>query len=118
MLERLELQQRLAGSEATGGAARAGLIRQQILPNMRKELAIANQELRAARRGKSITAREEAEQRVQELPLAILQRQLDAQEATKQNTEEIKRNTAGSAALSFEFGGQRHTDLVTEGVGL
>lgn len=113
-LERLELQQRLAGTFEQGGAERAAFITGTIIPALEKELRRLEKLRDVAReqRDKEL-ARETAEQ-IAAKQNEILQAQLTAQEQIKANTDNL-RDLAG--ALGFEFSGQAFTDLVGVGTG-
>ncbi len=112
-----ELDQRLAGTydTAAGRRARAEFVTSQIIPALdgeRRALQAAADDERA-RNGES--------QQWRDLVLALLgkaneikQAELDVQETIAENTEPLK-EFAG--ATSFEFGGQRFTDLITAGLG-
>lgn len=100
-LRKLELEQQIAGTFETGGGARAALIRGVLIPLL--------EERRSQLKGEKNRARRE------ELTLQILELQLEAQNAIKENTDQIQKNTGN---LSFEFQGQRFSDSFALGVGV
>lgn len=113
-LQGLELSQQLAGTFDTGGAQRADFIHQQIVPALQAELnSILGELSAAASTGDAATYRQailDALGKQNE----ISQANLDANEATAANTDDLK-DLAGST--TFEFGSQRFTDLVAVGTG-
>lgn len=109
-LARLELEQRLAGTfESTGGAqARSDYIRQQVIPALDAELiALTAQRMEAERHGDQTLARQIAEA-IAAKQNSVLQGQLDAMEAVKENTS-LLRDFGGTSA--FGYRDQIHTDL-------
>lgn len=101
-LQRLEVEQRLAGTYESGGGAqaRADLIRQQIVPALDAEiLAFTAQQMEAQRQGNTDLVRQ-----LQEAIFAkqtdLLQKNLDANEETAANTDLLK-EFGGSTAFSY-----------------
>lgn len=110
-LQRLELQQRLAGTFETGGQARADYINQTILPALRTEIAALEAQYQTA-----ATPAEQAAilQALEQKRNDVLQAQLDALEQIKDNTQSLKEF---DGTTTFEFAGQQFTDLVGVGTG-
>jgi len=118
-LQGIELTQRLAGSYDKGGQQRADYILSTIVPDLQAEQAgIRAQGIEAMRQNNADLARQ-LTQAYAEKQNEILQAQLDAQEATAQNTEQTAdalKNLGGT--LGFDFGGARMTDaLIASGIG-
>ncbi|HYH59801.1 MAG TPA: phage tail tape measure protein [Thermoleophilaceae bacterium] len=113
-LQRIELEQRIAGTFETGGAARADYMRETIMPALEAELAaLQKQRTDALVQGDPVLARQIAE--------AIAGKQNDILQVIATSNEEIKDNTDPknlAGALAFEAGGQGFTDLVSAGVGI
>lgn len=114
-LQRLELQQRLAGTFDTGGAQRADYITKTIMPSIQAEInALTAQQDEAKKQGDTTLARQIAEQ-IGGKQNELLQAQLDAQEQIAANTESLK-DFDGS--ITFEYQGQRFDDDLSDiGVG-
>lgn len=103
LLTGLELQQRLAGTFDTGGAARAAFITAKIIPDLQKELAALQNQLAVARQQGDQKLADQIAEAIAGKSNDILQAQLDAQEAIKENTEPLKNLTG---PVGFEFRGQ------------
>ena len=105
-LQTLELQQRLANTYDTGGQARADYITSTIIPAIQAEI-------------KTLQARGASAEDIQRAQNDLLQEQLDAQDAIKQNTADAAESLAKlGGTLGFEFQGSRLTDdLLASGVG-
>lgn len=105
-LQTLELQQRLAGTYDQGGRARADYITSTIIPAIQAEI-------------KTLQARGASAEDIQRAQNDLLQEQLDAQDAIKQNTADAAESLAKlGGTLGFEFQGSRLTDdLLASGVG-
>jgi hypothetical protein len=110
--QKLELEQRLAGTFDAGGQQRADYINTQLIPALNTELAaLQAQERTAAEQGDPKLA-EQIGEAVASKQNDILQAQLDAQEDIKANTE--PRKVGGT--LGFAFEGSTLTDSII-GVG-
>lgn len=114
--QRLELRQQLAGTFDTGGAQRAEFIRSQVIPALRHELTELQRELRTQLRVGDRAGARQTQQAIEEKRNEILQAQLDALNAIKQNTADVARHLQGP--LSFEFQNQAFTDLLGAGTGV
>ena len=117
-LQRVELEQRLAGTYDTGGRARADYITNQVIPQLQSERdQIRAQGVEAMRQNNADLARQ-LRQAWEEKGNDILQALLDvkdASETTAANTDPLKQL---GGQLAFEFGGSRLTDdLLSSGVG-
>jgi hypothetical protein len=109
-LQRLELEQQLIGTadSAGGRMGRADFIRQQILPAIQAEIqALMIQQQTAQALGDAELARQIAEA-IYAKQNEVLQGQLDALNAVKENTDPLK-DFGGSIAFSHQ--GQTFTDL-------
>lgn len=114
-LQRLELEQRLAGTYEAGGAARAQYITANVVPALQAELTALKEQERVAREQGDAAALRQTIEAEAAKSNEILQAQLDAQEQIADNTE--PRRFGGT--LGFGFGGETLTDtLVTTGNGL
>ncbi len=115
LLSRLELEQRLAGTFETGGGARADFISAQVLPALRSEVAaLQAQQAEAVGQGDPVLARQIAEQ-VWAKENAVLQAQLEAQEAIRDSAEDLKEY---GGTLALQSRGQQFTDLRNTIVGV
>lgn len=115
-LQNLELQQQLSGTfDSTEGAqARSDFIKNTILPAINAEITALQAQLKVANeQGDSKLATQIAEE-IAGKQNDLLQAQLDAQNAIKENTDNLKDQQGSSA---FDFGGQGFTDLIGVGVG-
>lgn len=109
-LQRLELEQQLIGTfESTGGAmGRADFIKAQIIPAIQGEIQALQVQLAAAQAtGDSALATQIAEA-IYGKQNDVLQSQLDAMNAVKDNTDVLKEF---GGALAFSYQGQVQTDL-------
>lgn len=109
-LQRIELEQRLAGTFESAGAgqARAEFIRRQIIPAMDAEIiALERQRMEAEAQGNASLVRQLREQ-IFDKQNEILQANLDANEQTAANTDALK-EFGGSTAFSYRE--QVMTDL-------
>ena len=118
-MRRLEIQQRITGTFDTPGgrAQRAALIQATIAP-MQAQIAAWQEDQRKLREG-GLTPEERAmneslAQLIADKTIDIEERQAEALELIRQNTDQIEKNTG---SLSFEFQGQRFTDMVGMGLG-
>lgn len=107
-LERLELQQRIAGTFETGGTARADYIRQHIIPALERQLAAQEHQLQAAEQIGDRAGIRQAILDIGQTQIAILQATQEATEQTAENTGEALRQVGGT--LGFEARGQQFTD--------
>jgi TP901 family phage tail tape measure protein len=114
-LQRLELEQRLAGTYDAGGAQRSGYITGTVVPALQSELdALKGQEETYRTQGMGAELRQTIEAEASKSN-EILQAQLDAQEQIADNTD--PKQFGGT--LGFTFGGETLTDsLVTIGNGV
>jgi TP901 family phage tail tape measure protein len=113
-LQRLELEQKLAGTFDTGGVARAQYVQATVIPALQAELvALREQERRARETGTlaELRAAIEAESAKQN---EILAAQLEVQEGIQDNTGDRK----FGGTLGFGYGGGTLTDaLIAAGNG-
>lgn len=112
--QRLELEQRIAGTFEGGAKARADLISSTIIPALEAELAaLRGQADAATTAGDPVFARQVAE--------AIAGKQNEILQATLDATEQVAENTAARAfggTTGFAFGGETLTDsLIAVGNG-
>ena len=119
VVDRLELEQKLAGTyDSAGGAlGRAAAIRETLDERQTELVALQAQKAEAERQG-NVELIRTFTSLVNDKQLDILTRMLAAQEATKEATEqtaERMRDLGGSTA--FDARGQRFTDLIGIGVG-
>ncbi len=111
-LQRMELEERIAGTFTTGGQARADYIKQTILPALESELtALSQQRVIAEQQGDPKLA-EQIAQAIAEKQNNILEETLTATEQVAQNTE---RKLGGT--LGFTYGNEGLTDLIELGTG-
>lgn len=110
--QRLELQQRIAGTFETGGAERADLIRSRTMPAIQEEIKALERLLKS----RSLTESEKRDRRLEldEARNRLLEAELRAMESIKETNASID---GKMGSLAFEFGGQRMTDLISVGVG-
>jgi hypothetical protein len=109
-LQRLELEQRLIGTHDSAGGAqgRADFIRQQIIPAIQGEIAaLDTQRLIAQQQGNADLVRQ-LNEAIFARQNDIMQRQLDAEEQTAENTEALKEF---GGATAFSYRDQQFTDL-------
>jgi TP901 family phage tail tape measure protein len=108
-VQRLELEQRLAGTFEGGGQARADAIRQQVIPALEAEQrALEAQRQAAVEQGDAVLARQIAEA-IAGKQNEVLQAQLDALEQVAENTDT---RAVGGGSLAFTFGGETLTDAI------
>lgn len=109
-LQRLELEQRLIGTSGSAGGAqgRADYIRQQIIPAIQAEIAALQLQQQVAQGQSNADLVRQLNEQIFGRQNDILQRQLDAQEQTAENTEALK-EFGGSNAFSYRD--QLFTDL-------
>jgi TP901 family phage tail tape measure protein len=113
--QRLELEQRIAGTFDTGGQQRADYIKNTIVPAIDAELAaLRAQQATALAEGDPALARQIAEA-IAGKDNEKLQAIVDATEQTAENTDVLK-ELGGS--LSFQYGDQDFSDLVGTGTGV
>ena len=109
-LQRLELEQQLVGTfDSAGGAqGRADFIRSQILPAIQGELTALIAQQQAAQAAGDAALANQIGEAVAAKQNEVLQAQLDAQNAIKENTDPLK-EFGGSIAFSYRD--QVFTDL-------
>lgn len=113
-LQRLELEQKLAGTYETGGAARANAINTTLIPALQAELQAINAQADAARAHGLVPELRAAIEAANAKGNEILQAQLDALEAVEANT--TPRKFGGT--LGFSHGDETLTDsLIAVGNG-
>ena len=117
-LQRVELEQRLAGTYDTGGRQRADYITQSVIPQLQAERdQIKAQGVEAMRQNNAELARA-LRQAWEEKGNDILQALLDVKDATSQTATNTDPLRSLGGQLSFEFGGSRLTDdLLASSVG-
>lgn len=115
-LQRLELEQRLIGTfESAGGAqGRADFIRRQILPAIQAEIAALEQQRDVAQSQDNADLVRQLDEQIFGRQNDLLQRNLDANEQTAENTEALK-EFGGSTAFSYR--GQFEVDVIGARVG-
>ena len=108
-LQRLELEQRIAGTFEGGGQARADYIKQTLIPTL-------NAELEAFRAQAAVAAGQGDAKLAQQIAEAIAAKQNDILQATLEATEQTAENTdprkVGGGTLGFTFGGDVLTDSI------
>jgi TP901 family phage tail tape measure protein len=107
-LQRLELEQRIAGTYDQGGQQRADYIRTQVVPALQAELtALQDQQRIANEQGDATLARQIGEQ--------IAGKQNDILQATLDATEEIAENTEPrkvGGTIGFAYGSDSLSDAI------
>jgi len=103
-LQGIELQQQLAGTFDTGGAVRASFITKTLIPDLQKQLAAMQAQLVVARQQGDKKLADQIALAIANQQNAILQAQLDAQQAIKDNTDPLTNLTG---PVGFEYKGQQ-----------
>ena len=111
-LRRLELEQRLAGTFDGGGGERASFISDILVPALNKQVAILARQLQFAQRTGNAKKARETELALEQKKIELLEAQLAAQEAANSLLNKL------AAPMSFEYRGQRFSDLLQTGVGI
>lgn len=114
-LQRLELEQRIAGTYDTGGTARADYIRRTLIPSLNAELEALRKQADTARaQGDPVLAEQVAES-IAGKQNEILQANVDATEEVASNTDPSRRF---GGTLGYGYGGETITDaLISVGNG-
>lgn len=113
-LQRLELEQKLAGTFEAGGVQRAQFIQTTIVPALQGELEALKAQVAAAQANGTPADVAAAIEAASAKEIDLLQAQLEAQEATAENT--APRKFGGT--LGFSYGGETLTDsLIAAGNG-
>jgi 3D (Asp-Asp-Asp) domain-containing protein len=109
-LQRLELEQQLIGTfESTGAAqGRADFITRQIVPAIQQEIAALTGQMQVAQLAGDQALATQIAEAIYSKQNDVMQAQLDAQNAIKDNTDLLK-EFGGSLAFSYQ--GQIQTDL-------
>lgn len=107
-LQRLELEQKLAGTHATGGAQRAAYITSSIVPSLQAELAQLEKQKEVYGFYGMIAELKQAYTDSAAKTNEILSAQLEAQEAIEENTAERK----FGGTLGFSYGDSGMTDAM------
>jgi hypothetical protein len=125
-LRMIEIRQELANRADTpaAGAERAAFIRKTVIPRLGGELKDLEKQrkevLRDAAHARTSEQRDNLRDLARVLKAEIGDKQLEIAEAQLTAQQQIQKNTAvmsNAQQLSFEFGGQRTTDLLTQGTG-
>ena len=106
--QRLELEQRLAGTFDAGGQSRADYINQVLIPSLNTELAALNAQLNTASKEGDATLANQIAEAIAGKQNELLQSQLDAMEEVAQNTSD--RKVGGT--LGFNYGNESLSDAI------